>query len=111
MADEQPIIHLYSPPWQHCPQVIACNRAGWRVLRQLADGWAANPVEVQTADGEGYPLCLLVTDAPERLPDPYTAESCPSDPERDAWFARQVRGLLGLDPETGLPLAETEGDK
>ena len=90
-----PIIHLYGPYSPHDEQIIACNDAGLAALKQLVNG-DDNHVEVFTDDGEGYSLCLLVTQETQKVPSPYAdKESYGGWPNWD-WITDKIRGILGI---------------
>ena len=89
-----PIIHLYGPDWPHGEQIIACNEAGLQLLQQLVLR-ERNPVEPFTDDGEGFNLCLLVTEETEKLPSPYTDTEVFGESDR-TWLIQQIRRVLGI---------------
>ena len=93
-----PIIHLYGPYSPHEEQIIACNEAGLAALKQLVNG-EDNHVEVFTDDGEGYSLCLLVTQDTQKLPDPYTDDKIQYGPSDWTWLIEKLKGLLGITPK------------
>ncbi len=98
MKADWPIIHLYGPYAPHEEQIIACNEAGLAALKQLING-DDNHVEVFTDDGEGYSLCLLVTQETQKLPDPYTDDKIQYGPCDWTWLIEKLKGLLGITPK------------
>ena len=93
-----PIIHLYGPYSPHDEQIIACNDAGLAALKQLVNG-DDNHVEVFTDDGEGYFLCLLVTEETNKLPSPYTDDKIQYGPSDWTCLIEKIRGILGISPK------------
>lgn len=100
--DDPPLLHIHSQDWWHQPAYIVGNSQGLRQLlvaiERTLEEKKDQGTEVFAADGEGYPVFVLLDDTPwtgdrwTRAELPYTDEAA-RDAADNRLTPQQRRGI------------------